>query len=240
MWVLELAEAFWNEAGVAGPWPRDLRTAALNALPLSIEELPGLGVLRVADWLRDAGSTCPELGPDRRLRGCLVACDGHGIVFLDAGDPEDEQRFTLAHEIAHFLRDYRRPRQRAVALLGPGILDVLDGRRPARPDERLHGVLRGVPVGVHRHLLARADRGPLSPAVAQAEREADRLAFELLAPAARLRGLTDAGRLRQRLIAEYGLPVEAACRYAALLAPTARRCPFLERLRCSCVDIPSP
>jgi hypothetical protein len=231
LWAIELAEVFWADARDNGPWPRDLRTAATNALPLSIVTLQALGVQGVADWLREIGLALPVDGPDRRLRGFLVAYEGQGVVFLDADDPEDEQRFTLAHEIAHFLRDYRRPRQRAVDLLGPDVLDVLDGRRPARVEERLHGVLRGVLIGVHQHLLARAERGPLSSNVAAAERDADRLAFELLAPAAQLRGLTDAAVLRRRLVAEYGLPAEAAGRYAALLAPTVRRCPLLERLR---------
>src|SRR5262249_27625624 len=152
-----------------------LRTAAVNALPLSVEALPALSVRRVAAWLRAAGSECPHIGPDRPLRGCLVAFGGAGFVFLDAGDPADQPRFTLAHEVAHFLRDYQQRRRRAVALLGPGVLDVLDGRRQPTPDERLHGVLRGVPVGVHHHLLARDERGRSeAPDVAASERDADR------------------------------------------------------------------
>jgi hypothetical protein len=235
LWVTELAEAFWADAGGPGPFPRDLRRPARRALPLSVEALPRLGVRRVADWLRGLGVPCPFGGPDRPLRGCLLALGDNGLVFLDADDPQDEQRFSLAHEVAHFLRDYGQPRRRAVAVLGPPVLEVLDGRRPPTPAERLHGALRGVPVGVHRHLLARAERGaPVSSVVAASEQDADRLAFELLAPAAELRGVTDVSALRHRLVAEFGLPAAEASRYVEVLLPPARRCPFLERLRRAC------
>ncbi|HZQ09243.1 MAG TPA: ImmA/IrrE family metallo-endopeptidase [Anaerolineae bacterium] len=35
------------------------------------------------------------------------------MIFLDGSDPANEQRITVAHEIAHFLVDYQMPRARA-------------------------------------------------------------------------------------------------------------------------------
>ena len=73
---------------------------------------------------------------------------------IDAADPEDEQRFTLAHELAHFLRDYWRPRQMAQQRLGAEAVAILDGKRPPTPQERLAALLREVPLGFHVHLIS--------------------------------------------------------------------------------------
>jgi hypothetical protein len=108
-----------------------------------------------------------------------VARGGGGFIFLDAADPPAERRFSLAHEVAHFLRDYDAVRREACRRLGPGVLAVFDGHRPATPDEQLQAVLRGVPVAAHVHLLRRDDGGrPKTPAEREAEAAADRLAFE--------------------------------------------------------------
>src|SRR5207237_873153 len=123
LWVRELADAFWAEAGRAEPFPRDLRgPIAWAVLRLAVVERPALCVGGVLDWLRRSGVVCPLREPDRRLRGCLVASRGYGFAFLDADDGPHERRFTLAHELAHFLRDYLQPRRRAAARLGPQVL----------------------------------------------------------------------------------------------------------------------
>lgn len=182
LWAAELAAAFWAEAGEAGPSPRDLRRAvARSSFDLTVTELPGLATGRVEAYLAARGVALGGDGVNRPLRGCLVAASGCGWVFLDADDDPDEREATLAHELAHFLRHYDQPRRRAVAALGEGVLEVLDGRRPATPRERLHGLLRGVSTGRHVHLMRR-EPGPRFPEVEDAEREADELALELLAP----------------------------------------------------------
>jgi hypothetical protein len=230
LWVTERAAEFWAATGGPEPFPRRLRGPAGRAFVFTVVDRPGLSVAGALDWLARAGVSC-ELGTrDRPLRACLVAAGGAGFAFIDADDPEDERRFSLAHELAHFLRDYWRPRRAAERRLGPAVLEVFDGRRPPRPEERLHGLLRGVCVGYHTHLMAR-DAGPTSAAVAAAERAADRLAYELLAPAsAVLTGGCDG--LEHRLVAEFGLPAAHAAQYAGLLTPPAPRAdPLILRLR---------
>src|SRR5947209_7799628 len=111
-WVQELASAFWAEAGDEA-FPRSLRAPMARALPLSIVSLPDLRVRHIDGWLRRQSVLCALEAHDRALRACLVAFRGHGLIFLDGGDPLDEQRFSLAHELAHFLRDYQQPRARA-------------------------------------------------------------------------------------------------------------------------------
>jgi hypothetical protein len=231
VWAAELAGRFWAVAGPPPPFPRDLTAAAPAALPLRVVSLPALRLDGVRAWLARAGLRCPTDEPDRPLRACLVTRAGVGFVFLDADDPPDERRFSLAHEVAHFLRDYDAVRRAAAARLGPAVLEVFDGQRPATAEERLHAVFRGVPVAAHVHLLRRDDAGrPRSEAERQAEAAADRLAFELLAPAELFPEPGDAGALRAKLEVDFGLPAAAAAAYAALLGPPPTD-PFVARLR---------
>jgi hypothetical protein len=171
----------------------------------------------VLAWLRGQDVVARVDEPDRPLRACLAAVAGVGFVFVDAADPADERRFSLAHELGHFLRDYWGPRRRAARALGPAVLDVFDGRRSPTPEERLHALLRGMRVGFHTHLLARGG-SPQAADAGASERDADRLAYELLAPAgdAVAAGGPD---LIQTLTATFGLPTAHASRYAALLCP---------------------
>jgi hypothetical protein len=190
-------------------------------LPLDVISLPGLRVSGVLAWLRQRQIVLALAGPDRALRGCLVASKGYGVVFLDELEGDEEQRFSLAHELAHFLRDYLRPRRRAAARLGAQALEVFDGLRPPHPEERLHALLRAVPIGFHTHLMARDAEGAPEGPEAACERAADRLAYELLAPADAVRAAVGAEGTRATAVLRevFGLPAAQAMRYAALLFP---------------------
>jgi len=218
VWVARLASRFWSEAVTPPPFPRDL-AACLTWFPdISCSAIPDLTLSRAAMYLTTCGIPFSTSEPERRLRGFLYAHGGAGIIFIDAADDMDEQRFSIAHELAHYLRDYLEPRRLAEKRLGPTILDVLDGKRQPTPDERLSAVLRGVTVGCHTHLLARDERGrPASAAERDAEIAADRLAFELLAPFDALGAEPiNVDDLEMR----FGLPAAAARTYAAHLTAT--------------------
>src|SRR5205823_2418702 len=94
--------------------------------------------------------------------------------------------------------------------------------------------LRRVPAGPFTHLLARDDGG-CDPAVAAAEEDADRLAWELLAPAAQVRARAgpgaSAGGAARVLADVFGLPPDAAAAYARALFPAAPEDPLVARLR---------
>src|SRR5207244_1995423 len=108
LWVAELTGAFWSEAGEEAPFPRNLCRPIARALPVAVVSLPRLRLGGVRAWLRDNGLADPCRETDRPLRACLAAQAGHGLIFVDGSDRHDEQRFSLAHELGHFLRHYRQ------------------------------------------------------------------------------------------------------------------------------------
>lgn len=234
LWAAELARAFWIKARKPEPFPRNLRRSIARAVPLSVVLLPKLSVQAALNWLQKCGLICEIPGEDRPLRACLVARRGHGVALIDGSDGDDEQRFSIAHELAHFLRDYWSLRRRILKRLGAESLQVLDGERPPTAQERFHALLRNVPLGFHLHLMERDNAGnPLTSSVAKAERDADRLAYELLAPAEHV--LADppgsVPALVRRLREFYGLPAMQASHYAGLLMPPVKTDPLLLRLR---------
>ncbi len=224
--LAEAAERFWQELGARDP--DELPRLLPLALPLTTQLVPTLSLRGVEAWYRARGHVCTIPCHDRRLHGCLVAERGAGTIFLDAGDAPDERRFTLAHEIAHFLLDYLEPRRRACERFGPGILQVLDGLRPPTLEERLDAILGAVPLGVHVHLLE-GEPGASRALIWPAENRADALGIELLAPAGsvcaalRRAGATSsyfgcASAAHDLLRAHYGLPETVAAPYSRRIA----------------------
>jgi hypothetical protein len=233
LWVLESADEFWRASEKPIGFPRDLRGPISLGWPVSIVERPHLRLATVAQWLGENSLDVTIPLADRPLRACLVAHRGMGIAFLDCNDTTNERRFSLAHEMAHFLRDYWAPRRRATLQFGPKISEIFDGLRPLTTNERLHAVIRNVPVGCHVHLMARSvdDRFP-SRRIADAEWAADRLAWELLAPAHVVLELAlDRESAESRLVAGFGLPAGQASAYARNLFPEVSRDPLVSRFR---------
>lgn len=228
--LAEAAASFWASAGGLPRAPVDLYRAVALVLPLDVVHLARLSLARVEAWLAERGVPYGFGEADRHLYGLLVVYRGTGFVFLDGSDPEEERRFTLAHEVAHFLLDYLRPRRRAVERLGEGVLEVLDGLRLPTVQEEVAGVFAAVDVAPHVHLLGRdGDAGSRHLAVSGAEERADALACELLAPASAVQAaLEEANVTRhyfscvataQALLRErYGLPDVVADGYARRLA----------------------
>lgn len=224
LWVERLAAEFWEAAGGIEPFPRSLESSVMWALPVAIVKVPRLSVSTAQKWLARRNMPLDLDAGDRRLHACLVAFGGKGVILLDGRDAADEMRFSLAHETAHFIIDYLNPRKTAEERFGTRILEVLEGRRIATPDERGAAVLSSTSIGVYQHLMTRSARGEIaSSRVARAEREADQLALELLAPEEVVRAvLKESGKscLASRtemvncLKKYFGLPNFAAIRYS--------------------------
>lgn len=179
-----IADGFWDETDLASIFPRNVEQALALKLPVDVVKLSVVTVRTVTNWLRQRRFVCaefPDNGSD--LMGCLYAEKGHGFIFLCGADSAVEQRFTVAHDTAHFIVDYWNPRQSVIAALGPEIEEVLDGIRPARAKERAAAILSRVRLGAHWHLLPRSGMDAESdPRIAHVEDRADALGLELVAP----------------------------------------------------------
>ncbi|MBJ6765257.1 ImmA/IrrE family metallo-endopeptidase [Myxococcaceae bacterium JPH2] len=227
-----MSESWLQEAvalsGLPPPttFPRDLIIEAPppHLLPITFVGLRGLTVAAIEHWLVRRGLDCPMSGASRKLHGLMVWIEGKGILFHDLDDAEDEQRFTVAHELAHFVLEQRMPQARASRLFGAGIQAVLDGQRPPTPEERVSALLEHTPLSTQVDLLERGAQGEiLQGSIRKAERRADQLAFEFLAPASQALAVvngTSAAEGVTRLARTFGLPRHAAERYARLLRPS--------------------
>lgn len=219
VWVTELATRFWAAAGDPPPFPRDLRSVLCWLPNLHVVEVPHLTLASAAEHFARHGIPGRAPVDDRPLAGCFGGYRGVGVILVDPTLDPAELSFTLAHEVAHLLRDYDKPRRIAAIRLGPRALEVLDRLRSPTVNERLAGVLRGVTIGPHTHFLDRDRQGRAAPGAKEAEEAADRLACELLAPFDDVNPGASASRdaLVARLTSEFGLPPREAAKYAAVL-----------------------
>ena len=226
--IARLAAAFWSDADGPPGFPRDPEPLIELALPVSVQDVPALSADGLRAWAARRGFPPVETGPERALRGCLLAHRGQAFLLLDPHDPPDERRVTVAHELGHFLLEVWWPRHAVRRAVNPEALAVLDGERPATLGERLDAALAGLHLEAYAHLMTREDDGSIGCIrVAAAEEAADRFALELLAPGAALRepvqALSDRprgerwARATELLTARYGLPPIVAGGYARSL-----------------------
>lgn len=229
-----IANYFWQLAGGVEEFPRRLEGSIAIAMPLSVVALPTLTVAQIEGWLRRRQVQCPINVADRRLSACVIAQGGHGIIFVDGSDPVDERRFSIAHDTGHFLADYWLPRISALREFGDEIEPVLDGFRPPTPQERLGGLVMGMPLPSFSSLMERGEDG-LAKCDKTVAREdiADQVALELLAPRPDIKKLcrdmrvdwdssVAIARLAQSAAARYGLPLRIALQLADRLARQRR------------------
>ena len=235
-WLGEAIRA--SGLGAGTDFPRYLLKEVSLGLPLAVTSLPGLSTQRILEWLADREIHHPVSERNRLLQGCLVAQTGYGFVFVDADDDVCETRFSLAHEVAHFVLDHLLPRIRALQCLGERIRPVLDGERAPTHEEMFSAVLERVRLGLRVHLMSRDGRGGVcSWEVEDSEQRADQLAFELLAPSElavvalrdrdRPTGLLGEQEGTERIARDFGLPNPVANDYVRLLLARYQRRPTL-------------
>jgi hypothetical protein len=221
-------------------YPRNLMDSVPFHLPVAFILIDDLTTTTLEQWLECRRIAYRPASRCRRLHGALVARAGRGLIFIDGCDNHDEQRFTAAHEVAHFIDDHLGPRFKAIKAFGERILSVLDGERPPTPEESVSAVLSRVPLGLQVHLMDRGHYGTIcSWDVEEREQRADRLALEIIAPArAALREIRRVGRLTvadvdrvaKALSDRFGLPESAASSYANLLLRKQRARPKLSEI----------
>jgi hypothetical protein len=224
------AELVSSSDRTARTFPRDVRFAALS-LPVHVELIEDLTPSKIDIWLhRHLNWRAPTTTDDRRLRGCLVAHRGRAFIFLEACESADERRFTLSHELAHFVGHYLAARELAITRLGPSVVAVLDGDRAPTAAERLSGVLARCPLGIFRDVLDRDGAEPLTETADRMETEADAAAFLALAPPADVAARCEtAGRQLDRdgvlktLQDHFGLAYADASRHLPVVLQFVRR-----------------
>lgn len=218
VWIVTLAARFWSMVGEPPPYPRDLRQVLCWLPELHVVEIPQLTVQSALACAHRFGLHTPTIRDNRPLAGCFVGQGNQQLILVESLLEPAELRLTLAHEVAHFLRDFDEPRRRAIAQWGPAIREVLDGRRLPTLEERIAGLLAEVPIGGYQHFLDRDHWGrPISEDANDAENAANSLACELLAPFDELppSALVSRRGLTAFLIAHRGLPRTVANQYAA-------------------------
>lgn len=234
----EVVNRFWQPCSEVEPFPRNLEELISLVLPAKLIKLPHLKLQSIESWLAWRGASFRFNCRSRAVRGCLVAYGGHGLLFIDETDPEDERRFTIAHEMGHFIVDYLLVRETAISKLGDRITEVFDGLRQPSVTERVHALLAGASLGVYTNLMERDETS--GPGLWEIEDRADRIALALLAPPEEVLSESDTSLLRfqQRLEGmvtvlqeRFGLPASAANSYAwSLLESIGRGQSWVEML----------
>ena len=221
---------FWECAGGRAGYPADIGYAALCALEVSVESVSGLTVCSAASYLRRRyGMPIPDTRPDRRLRGCIAVSPYGAVIMVDADDGQAERRFTIAHEVSHYILDVHARRERADRMMGGDYIGVLYGSRQPTDEERMEAWLNRVQTKPLAHLMDRVSEGGYGCGqTLSAECAADNLAAQLLAPRSELaRVIRASWRLPfDRAVAEaelsasrrFGLPESIAKEYANRLA----------------------
>ena len=226
------ADWFWNRAGGRPQYPADIGYAASCAIEVAIHAVPSLTVRNAARFAPIGVSSqnpSQSLTDDRPLHGCISIRPRGAIILIDADDSESERRFTIAHEVAHYMLETRAHRDRAARMMGERYLAVLYGAREPTDAERVDALLKRVRSTPFSHFMDRApDGGYGCGRTLSAECDADELALELLAPRSELaRRVRDRRRVPfQQALDEtariardrYGLPPSIARDYAERLA----------------------
>jgi Zn-dependent peptidase ImmA (M78 family) len=78
---------------------------------IAVHALPQLDINKITAVLSRLELPFESATLDRywALAGFLYAHHGSGIIFIEETDPEERQKFSLAHELGHFMNDYYRP-----------------------------------------------------------------------------------------------------------------------------------
>lgn len=186
-YIKSIAKEFWKKAGFKPKPPYDIQGAVSLNLPIDIVCLSELTVRKIEQWLLNRNVTFSIGIDDRCMHGFILTKRGNGFIFINGTDNYNERRFSIAHEVSHFLLDYKIPRDKAVESLGVGILEVLDGLRQPSYKERIDGILSTINIQPFTHFLEKSGDGSFaSLKVFDAENDADSLALELLAPSTKV------------------------------------------------------
>lgn len=241
--IERIARDFWSKADPAHRRVLDISRAVNIVLPIRIVYIQNLSLVEVDNWLKGRGINIEIDINDRIMHGVILIREGNGFIFVNADDSTIEQRFTIAHEVSHYLLDYQVPRERAMLEVGTEIEKVLNGKDQPDRFQQVKALIKGISIQPYGHLIEKKGNGSfLNWVNFNAENEADYLALELLAPRSMvikgtistIKGLNYTQFVRkceEILVDNYQIPPEVAHQYASELAYSVTSGPsFLDKL----------
>jgi len=228
--IEKIATDFWQLSRLSLEFPLDIERAISRTQPLFIISLPQLSISKIECFLKEKNIPYLLNSENKSLHGFILIQKNCGYIFINGTDSPQERRFTLAHELAHYLIDYAIPRQKVIDLYGNEITEVLDGNREPTIEENIQGIISNISLKPFFHLLDESELSGFDRiAVWQAEEQADHLALELMAPQRQILSDLDSLNLKENfhyykikllalLLEKYGLPVPIAQSYSEYLA----------------------
>lgn len=186
MQIQQVAKAFWKASLLEIKFPISttlLEQAILLTEPIAVIKLNKLNLLEISKYFTARGNSisCPL--DNKELYGFILSHNGYTYIFLNGTESVQEQRFTLAHEFAHYLSDYKLPRQSIIEKCGVSIIEALNNKRHFTTEEKLLALVQGYSLKAFTYLLdASATSAFERLHVWKAENKADELAMEILAP----------------------------------------------------------
>ncbi len=241
--IERIAREFWSTVDQVYRDSFDIVSAVDASLIIDLVMIKELSLQKIETWLAERTISIEFDVNDRGLHGALMIKTGSVFMFVEDSQNEIQQRFTVAHEVSHFLLDYHVPKEKAILALGKEIEDVLNGNLAASNPQLALSVIKGITIDPYTFLIENNGNGSfLSWSNFNSENEADYLALELLAPRAKVINETVSSTKRltysqftrksqEILIGKYGIPSEVARQYASELAYSVTNGPsFLDKL----------
>ena len=213
---------FWKRVGGRFDYPADIAYAATCALDVYVDEVAGLTPVSAAAHIGRGGPRLPDGADERSLHGCVIVGRSGAAILVEKSDDEAEKRFTIAHEVSHYVLEVKQRHERATDRLGREFADTLHGLREATQTERIDAWLNNTRSEAFAHFMDRAPGGRYGCSrMLEAECRADDLALEILAPrseliaAISLMGFSESLKAAQGISERrFGLPEGVAAWYA--------------------------
>ena len=213
---------FWKRAGGRFDHPADIAYAVMCALDVYVDKVPCLTLVSAAAHTGREGLWLPDGADERSLHGCVIVGRSGGAILVEESDDEAERRFTIAHEVSHYILEVKQRHERATGRMGREFVDTLHGLREATQTERIDAWLTNTRLEAFAHFMDRAPGGGYGCSrTLEAECRADDLALEILAPRSELTaaissmGFSESLKVARRIAERrFGLPESVAEWYA--------------------------
>jgi len=241
--IERIAREFWSTVDQNYHENYDIISAVDTSPTIDLIKIKNLSISKIEEWLIAIGLKDNFDIPDRRLHGVLIIKGDSVAMFIEDDENPIQQRFTVAHEVSHYLLDYQIPKEKAILALGKEIEDVLNGNLPANNTQLALSVIKGINIDPYSFLIEKTGNGSFEDwKNFNSENEADYLALELLAPRIRIINETFSSTKRlsysqftrksqEILIEKYRIPSDIARQYASQLAYSVTSGPsFLDKM----------